>query len=164
MIELFGIILSSISGTIGYFLYKFTNNNKLIGFLFSKNKSLFSYLKLGITPILLYSIVEKTKLINNDNVLAIKGFSILIFVLTYSLFYYLGKIIRKKEMPIYNISLLYISLFTSYTISFLLLNIIDLSLIIIITGYLFLLLTIFCYIYDKIAKPNYLIFKAPKQE
>ena len=58
IIEIFGLLFSMILGTIGHFLYDLANKNKIIGFLFSKDESLIEHLKLGVTPILMWTIVE----------------------------------------------------------------------------------------------------------
>lgn len=162
MLELIGFIFSSSIGTIGHFLYEFTNKNSLIGFFFAKDESVWSHLKIGITPILFFSIVEKCKLINNEHVFAIKGASILIFASIIIIFYYLEKLIIKKNIAIYNIILFYVAMFISYLSSFLLLNIINLPKIIIIIGIVILIITIIIYFYSAIFKPTFLIFKDSK--
>ncbi len=163
MLELILFFIASIMGTLGHYLYNITNNNPIAGFFFAKNESTFEHLKLGITPILFLSIVEKTKLINN-NILAIKGIQIFIFSTIIIVFYYLKKLFFKKENAIYNIALFYISLFISYVISFILLNIIDLNIIIRILGILSLCLFISLYFYTALFEPNYLIFKNPLEK
>lgn len=160
LLELILFFISSTIGTLGHFLYKFTDENFIIGFLFSKNESTFEHLKLGITPIIFLSIVEKIKLVNN-NILAIKGIQILVFSLLIIMFYYIRKLFIKKECHLYNILIFYISLFTSYTVSFILLNIIELNITIRIIGILLFCLTLLTYIYNEIFTPNYLIFKDP---
>ena len=64
MIELILFFVASIMGTLGHFIYSITNNNPIAGFFFAKNESTFEHLKLGITPILFLSIVEKLSLIH----------------------------------------------------------------------------------------------------
>ena len=92
MLELILFFIASIMGTLGHYLYSITNNNPIAGFFFAKNESTFEHLKLGITPILILSIVEKTKLINN-NILAIKGIQIFVFSTIIIVFYYLKKLL-----------------------------------------------------------------------
>ena len=38
MIEIFGLLFSSLLGTIGHFLYNLTNKNKIVGLLFAQNE------------------------------------------------------------------------------------------------------------------------------
>ena len=89
--------MASIIGTLGHYLYKLSGNNSLVGFLFARNESTFEHLKLGITPILILSIVEKVRLLNN-NLLSIKGIQILIFSLIIIFFYYGKRLFFKKIM------------------------------------------------------------------
>ena len=142
MIELYGFIFTSILGTIGHFLYNFTKC-KFFAFFFSHSEDLYSHLKLGTTPMLLWIIVEKSKIINN-NIIYIKGCSMMLYIIIIAIVYLLGKL-RKKEMLILNISSFYISCFLSYLLSFYLLNIIDLSFIIKFIGLLSFILIMLSY-------------------
>lgn len=157
-----GSIFSMIIGTIGHFLYDFTHHNCLIGFIFAKNESVWSHLKLGITPILLWTIVEKFGLINNKYILAINGYTILAFSITIIVTYYFQRLLLKKDYALINIISFYLAIIIAYVTTFLLINIINLSFYIKLSGYLLIILTIFLYLYDSFAKPNYLIFKNPK--
>ena len=58
LIEFFGFLFNIILGTIGHFLYDWSNNNKIIGFFFATDESIWQHLKLGITPVLLWIIIE----------------------------------------------------------------------------------------------------------
>ncbi len=159
MLILFGMIFTLVVGIIGHFLYDFTNKNKLIGFFFAKDESVWSHLKLGITPTIIWSIVEKIKLIDNANVWAITGISLFVFSIIIIIFYYLEKVIIKKDIAIYNISLFIVAVIAEYITSFLLFNMISLSLIIKILGYLNLVIIFLLYLYSEIFKPNFTIFK-----
>lgn len=160
MLELVLFFISSVLGFLGHFLYKYSNEFWLVGFLFARNESTFEHLKLGITPILILSIVEKIKLFNN-NLLAIKGIQILVFSLIIIIFYYGKRLISKKENALYNIFLFFISLLISYIVSFILLNMVIIPIYIKIIGVVSLLINIFLYFYSFIVNPNCLIFKDP---
>lgn len=160
MINLLLFFISSIIGTLGHFLYKLTNNNRLIGFFFAKNESTFEHLKLGITPIFLLSIVEKIKLMNN-NILIIKGIQCLVFSSIIIIFFYGKKLLIKNNNALYNILLFYISLFISYVISFILSNMITLPISFKIIGIISIIITIASYFYSSLFKPNFFIFKDP---
>ena len=127
MVFLYGFIFSAILGTTGHFLYKFFNNDSIIGFLFSKNENLYQHLKLGFTPILLWMIVEKFVLINNDNLITINGIGFLSFFLVVSLPYFIVNKFFHKNIPFINISSFYFALITHYFSTFLLYNSIFLS-------------------------------------
>lgn len=160
MLELLLFLMASIIGTLGHYLYKLSGNNSLVGFLFARNESTFEYLKLGVTPILILSIVEKVRLLNN-NLLSIKGIQILIFSLIIIVFYYGRKLFFKKNNAIYNITLFYIALFISYVISFIMINMISIPITIKIIGIVSILLFIFLYFYSSIFELNCFIFKDP---
>ena len=160
MLELLLFLMASIIGTLGHYLYKLSGNNSLVGFLFARNESTFEHLKLGVTPILILSIVEKVRLLNN-NLLSIKGIQILIFSLIIIVFYYGKRLFFKKNNAIYNITLFYIALFISYVISFIMINMISIPITIKIIGIVSILLFIFPYIYSSIFELNCFIFKDP---
>lgn len=45
-------------GTIGHFLYEWTNDNKIVGYFFSTNESTWEHLKLLFFPTVFYSVFE----------------------------------------------------------------------------------------------------------
>lgn len=142
MIELIGFIFTSILGTIGHFIYDWTKL-KIFKFLFAKDESLYSHLKLGITPMLLFMFVENKYFLNNS-IIFIKGYSIMLFIIIISLVYLFG-IIIKKEISSLNISSFYIATFLSYVVSFLLFNKIYFSIYIKYIGYILFGLIILSY-------------------
>ena len=58
LMEVIGLVFSILLGTIGHFLYDWSNRNSLFGFLFAKNESTWEHIKLGVTPIMLWTIIE----------------------------------------------------------------------------------------------------------
>ena len=48
LIEIYGLLFEVFLGTIGHFLYDLSNKNSIIGFLFSRNESIWEHMKLGI--------------------------------------------------------------------------------------------------------------------
>ena len=116
LFEIFGLIFSIILGTLGHFLYNLSNMNKIIGFVFAKNESFFEHLKLGITPILLWTIIEF--LTNNFNNLFFSKFiCILIFAFILMILYYGYKFFLKKNILFLDILIFYISLTLAYFVS-----------------------------------------------
>lgn len=158
MIELYGIVFSIFLGTIGFFIYTFTNKNSLLGLFFYRKNTIYDVLKCGYTSILMYSIVENLKLIHNEHVLAIKGLSLIFFTLLLIPVLMLFKFIIKKEKRWIQFILFYFSIIASYILSFLLLNSISLSNIIIILGYIAYIFSILNYIAIRIIKPKGLLF------
>ena len=126
IIEIIGLVFEIIIGTIGHFLYEWSDNNKIIGFMFSKNESTWEHIKLGITPIILWTIVELfTK--NFNNLFFAKFFSIITFALTLLVLHILSKNIFNKNVLVLDISIFYISLFLSSIVSIKLLSISDIG-------------------------------------
>ena len=87
IIELLGFVFAIMVGTVGHFLYEKSNYNKVIGFLFSKNESTWEHMKLGITPIILWTIVEFFTY-NFNNLFFAKFVSIIAFSLSLYILYY----------------------------------------------------------------------------
>lgn len=112
-IEILGLIFSIILGTIGHFLYDITNKNKIMGFLFAKNESVWEHLKLGITPIMLWTIVELLTF-NFSNLFFAKFISILAFIFSLIFMYFGLKCIIKKNILFIDISIFYLSLGLAY--------------------------------------------------
>ena len=150
MIYFLGILFVSFIGTLGHFLYKFTNKDKLVGFFFSVNESLYEHLKLGFTPMLLWMIVENIKLINNDNLIAIKGISFLIFTLVIAIPYFITNKLLQMNNTFINLSSFYIAVLLAYVTTFLLNNAIYLPKLLIFLGIIFFTLVIASYFISKI--------------
>ncbi len=113
LIELIGLIFSIFTGTLGHFLYNLTNKNKVIAFLFAKNESIIEHLKLGITPILLWTIIELLTF-NFSNLFFAKFISILVFITSLLFGIYIYKFIFKKNILFLDIFIFYISLGLAY--------------------------------------------------
>ena len=116
LFEILGLVFSIIVGTIGHFLYQWSNNNNFIGFLFSKDESVFQHLKLGITPIFMWTIIEFFTF-NFSMLFFAKFVSILAFVFTSLFLYYGYKFVIKKIILFLDILIFYISLAGSYIVS-----------------------------------------------
>ncbi len=56
--NILAFLFIGIFGTIGHFLYEFTDNNQIIGFFFPVNESTWEHLKLIFFPTIIYSLVE----------------------------------------------------------------------------------------------------------
>lgn len=116
IIELLGFVFAIIVGTIGHFLYEKSNYNKVIGFLFSKNESTWEHMKLGITPIILWTIIELFTY-NFNNLFFAKFVSIITFSLSLYILYYGYKKLIKRNILFLDILIFYISLFLATVVS-----------------------------------------------
>lgn len=115
MIEIYGLIFSIIIGTIGHFLFELSNKNKTIGFLFAQNESTWEHIKLGITPIIIWSIIELFVL-KNPNIIINTSLKIIVFSLSIIILYYGYKKLLIKNIFILDILVFYISLSTAYLV------------------------------------------------
>lgn len=116
IIELLGFVFAIIIGTVGYFLYEKSNYNKVIGFLFSKDESTWEHMKLGITPIILWTIIELFTY-NFNNLFFAKFVSIITFLLSLYILYYGYKKVIKRNILFLDILVFYISLFLATVVS-----------------------------------------------
>lgn len=144
IIEIIGLLFSIILGTIGHFVYDLTNKNKLIGFFFATNESIWQHLKLGITPIILWTIIELLTF-NFNNLFFAKFISIISFILILLTLYFSYKIICKKNILFLDILIFYISLAIAYYVSIKILTNINNSFIINFIGLIGMVFTLFCY-------------------
>ena len=144
LIEFFGFLFNIILGTIGHFLYDWSNNNKIIGFFFATDESIWQHLKLGITPVLLWIIIELLTS-NLNNIFFVKFICILIFILTLLFLYYFYKLFTKKNILFLDISIFYISLFVSSYFSIILFNNLSSNFILNLIGFIGIIFILFFY-------------------
>ena len=159
VIEVIGLVFSVVIGTIGHFLYDWSNKNTLIGFLFAKNESTWEHIKLGITPIIFWTIIELFTF-DFEGLFFTKFISIITFMLLLLVIYYGYKFIFKMNSLIFDILLFYVCLGISYIVSIKLLNYCYGSLLNII-GLIGICFIIFLYYYFNKKTPNLIIFKEP---
>lgn len=149
MVFLYGFIFTLLISVLDLYTSK-KYNSKLISFLFKNNSNLVFYLKSVLTPMILWMIVEKKVLINNQNSIPIKGYSFFTFIIIFIFFYFLiTKILKVKNTKIILI-FLYMSAMISYITTFLLINVINLSFIIKLIGIFLFILTISLYFISNI--------------
>ena len=157
MIEIYGLIFSCIIGTIGHFLFDLSNNNKIIGLFFAQNESTWEHMKLGITPIIIWSIIEFI-ILKNPNIIINTSLKIIVFSLSIIILYYGYKKILIKNIFILDILVFYISLATAFLIG---INVINNTYIwyLYIPALIFLSSTIYAYKNFSKNPPNSFIFK-----
>ena len=160
LIEIFGLVFSIIVGTIGHFLYDWSNKHKLFGFLFAKNESTWEHIKLGVTPIILWTIIELLTFDFNCLFFA-KFISIITFILLLLVFYYLYKYVFKKNNTFFDILLFYICLGISYTVSIKLINLYNCGILLNFIGFVGICSIIYLYFRFNKKTPNLIIFKEP---
>lgn len=157
MIEIYGLLISMIIGTIGHFLYNLSKKNKIIGFLFSQNESTWEHIKLGITPIFLWSIIELF-ILKNPNVIINMVIKIIVLSLAIIILYYGYKLILKKNILFLDILTFYIALTISYLVGINNLNYIY-SWYIYIFSFIFLIALFYAYRNFSKRPPKCFLFK-----
>ena len=149
VIEIIGLLFSIIIGTIGHFIYDWSNKNKLLGFLFATNESVWQHIKLGITPILLWTIIELLTYKFN-NLFFAKFISIISFIIILLTLYVSYKYFAKKNILFLDILIFYISLAVAYYISIKLILSLNSSLIINFIGLIGIIIILYFYkIFNK---------------
>ena len=99
-------------GTIGHFLYEWTNDNKIVGYFFSTNESTWEHLKLLFFPTVFYSVFEffsaKEK---PQNYIAAVVISVICGMLTIVTLFYTVSGILGYNVDFINIAIYYIGIF-----------------------------------------------------
>ncbi len=152
IIELLGFVFAIVVGTVGHFLYEKSNYNKVIGFLFSKNESTWEHMKLGITPIILWTIVELFTY-NFNNLFFAKFVSIIVFSLSLYILYYGYKKIVKRNILFLDILVFYISLFLATVVSINILMNMGYGVLLNFLGFVGIIFIL--YLYKKFSKDNF---------
>ncbi len=158
-IEILGLVFSMIIGTVGHFFYAFSNKNKVIGFLFAKDESVWEHLKLGITPILMWTIIELLTF-NFNSLFFSKFIAILVFSFLLMSLYYGYKLIIKNNILFLDILIFYICLASSYYVSIKLLAYYSSGFILNLIGFIGLVAIIITYFIFNKKKPNCFIFNS----
>lgn len=161
LLEIIGLVFVIILGTIGHFLYEWSGYNKLIGFFFAKNENTWEHIKLGITPIILWTILEFLTF-NYKNLFFSKFLSIIAFSITLMILYYGSKKILKKNILFIDILIFYISLGVASIVSLKLLLNNYLGFILNLFGFIGICFVLWLYYKFYKNTPNWFIFKNPK--
>ena len=159
LVEIFGLVFSIILGTIGHFLYDWSNGNDFVGFLFAKNESTWEHIKLGVTPIILWTIVELLTF-DFSCLFFAKFISIVVFIMLLLVIYYSYKYIFKINNIVFDIFLFYLCLSISYIVSIKLLSV-SCGILLNIVGFIGILSIIYLYFRFNKKTPNLIIFKEP---
>lgn len=107
MLEIIGTIFIIVIGSLGHFLYEWTNKNKIVGYFAAVNESTWEHIKLVIAPTFLWLIVEYHFYYMNPNLFFARFIGLLLMILTIPVLFYGYKIIFKKNNFIVDI-LIYI--------------------------------------------------------
>ncbi len=160
IIEIIGLVFCIVVGTIGHFLYEWSGYNKIVGFFFAKDETTWEHIKLGITPIILWTIIELLTF-NFSNLFFAKFASIITFALGIIILYYGYKKLLKKNILFLDILIFYISLGLSSIVSSKLIMKDNFGILLNLFGFIGLIFIIYIYKYFDKNTPNWFIFKSP---
>ncbi|MBR0403561.1 hypothetical protein IJI55_03390 [Candidatus Saccharibacteria bacterium] len=95
------IVIISLVGTAAHFLYDFSRHNQLLGLFSAVNESTWEHIKIALTPIILWSLVDGAICGQNPNYFLAKLASLLIPIFVIPLiFYTYTKLIKKSLLPL----------------------------------------------------------------
>ena len=160
MLEIYGTIFIIVLGSFFHFLYDLTNHNKIVGYFTSVNESTWEHIKLGITPITLWTIIELLTF-DFNNLFFAKFASIITFSLGIIILYYGYKKLLKKNILFLDILIFYISLGLSSIVSVKLLMKDNFGTLLNLFGFIGIIFIIYLYKYFNKNTPNWFIFKNP---
>ena len=104
------VIVISIIGTLLHFLYDFSNHNKIVGLFAAVNESTWEHIKMALTALFLWGLVDGLIYGHNPNYFLAKSLSVLMVIIIMPVLYYGQKIVSKKECFIFNILIFYLSI------------------------------------------------------
>ena len=112
--NIIAFIVIGLIGTLGHFLYEWTDNNRIIGYFFSVNESTWEHLKLIFFPTVIYSIFEYVTLKEKpDNYVPAVVISLICGMTAIVVLYYTYRGILGYNVDFINIAIYYISLILS---------------------------------------------------
>ncbi|MBP3841400.1 MAG: hypothetical protein IK997_04735 [Bacilli bacterium] len=113
LFTIISIIIISIIGTISHFLYDISGHNKFIGLFTAVNESTWEHIKIALTPTFLWGLVDGLVYGIDGNYFLAKFISLLVLLILIPLLFYGYQYILKKDIPVLNILIFYISIIIS---------------------------------------------------
>lgn len=161
--HIIGFIFTIIIGSLLHFTYEFSNKNIIIGYFSAINESTWEHLKLLITPIIVFSIIEYFVCGKQlDNFIIVKAFSILLGMITIVASFYTYTGIIGNNYLVLDIGTFILGVFIAYYFSYKMLQTDFLysekySYI----GFLIIFLIVFLMIYYTVSPPRINLFLDP---
>lgn len=161
VIDLIGIIFICILGTLGHFLYEWSNHNKVLGILCAVNESTWEHIKLAIGPTFLWMIIEVPFIYTNDNFLFAKCVSLLVMMIVMPVMFYTYKIFNDKHNLPYTIFIFIVSIVLGQLCSYYILKMNAVSFIVNYISLIIIVIIFACYIALSFFPLENEIFKDP---
>ena len=103
-------IIISIVGTGAHFLYDLTSHNKTIGLFSAVNESTWEHIKITLTPIFLWSLVDGAMCGQNPNYFLAKLTSLIIPIIVIPAIFYAYRAFSKKSILPIDISMFFLAI------------------------------------------------------
>lgn len=107
------VIIISILGTLGHFLYEISGHNKFIALFAAVNESTWEHIKIALTPSLLWGLYDGFVYGTNPNYFPAKTLSLLTLIIVIPTVFYTFKAIFKKSVLVFDILLFYAAIICS---------------------------------------------------
>ena len=156
-----GFLFISLSGTFLHFLYDLSNHNKIVGVFSSVNESVWEHIKLALTPAFLYSLIDGYFYGYYNNYFFAKLINILSIIIVMPLLFYGIKFLLKRNIPIINILIFFVTVFISEFSMYKLLLICPVSYFTKYISLVLLFILFACYLLLTIFPLEHIIFKDP---
>ncbi|MDO5568917.1 MAG: DUF6512 family protein [bacterium] len=114
-----GFFFISIIGTLLHFTYDFSNHNKIVGLFSAVNESTWEHIKIALTPLFVWSLIDGYLLGKLPNYFISKLVGILIIIIVIPLIFYGYKYFTKKSILFIDISSFYFTILLSQWLSYL---------------------------------------------
>lgn len=116
------IIIICLVGTFLHFLYEISNHNKYVALFAAVNESTWEHIKMGLTPMLLYSLYDGYIYGMLDNYFIAKSMSLLAVIIIIPLIFYTYKKFTKKAILIIDIITFYVAIISGQLIFYYIIN------------------------------------------
>lgn len=123
LFTIISIVVISVIGTLAHFMYDISNHNKIVGLFAAVNESTWEHIKIGLTPSILWSLVDGLLFGANPNYFLAKLVSLLIIIIVIPILFYGYRIFIQKDIAVLNILIFYISIIFSQLVFNYILNI-----------------------------------------
>lgn len=108
--NILAFVIISLLGTLGHFVYEWSGQNTVLGFIFPVNESVWEHLKLLFFPTVIYSVFEYCKVKESyDNYISAAVLSIFYGMLMIVVIYYVSKGLFGRDISFINISSYYVA-------------------------------------------------------
>lgn len=161
IIFVLGYIFIVLLGSFLHFTYDLSNHNKTVALFSAVNESTWEHIKLGLTPYLIWTVIDGIKYFNNPNFFVAKTLGALTIIIMIPLLFYGYKIFTKKSILFVDISIFFVTILLVQIINYIVLNMKPFSNLIRNTSMYLFVLIIICYLLLTFFPIKSFLFKDP---